>query len=176
MEASHDLSERLRLLRSSFDRSFSEPLAEAIGALEELLLIRIGADPYVLRLSEVGALAADRTITPLPSLNPESLGVAGLRGSIVAVYDLAALLGQPALQAPRWLALAKGSRTAFAFSAFEGQLRVDPRELSAASQRSHPALRGLLERAQGSCPLIDLPSLVVSIEARARPGTSKEVR
>jgi chemotaxis signal transduction protein len=176
MEISHDLNERLRSLRSSFDQSFAEPRAEATGALEELLLIRVGVDPYVLRLSEVGALAADRAITPVPSLNPELLGVAGLRGSIIAVFDLAALLGQPALQKPRWHALAKGSRMAFAFSAFEGQLRVDPRELSAASQRTHSALRGLLERAQGSCPLIDLPSLVVSIEARAQAGTSKETR
>jgi purine-binding chemotaxis protein CheW len=171
-----DLSERLAELRSSFDRSFSEPHAAPLGALEALLAIRVGADPYALRLSEVGALAADRAITPVPSHNPELLGVAGLRGSIVAVYDLAALLGQPPLSAPRWLGLARGSRVAFAFSAFEGQLRVDAGQLSRAELRSHPALTGLLERVQGSCPLIDLPALVVSIEARARSGPAKEIR
>jgi chemotaxis signal transduction protein len=174
MERMRGLDTRLEILQREFDGSFAEPAIVRDSTLEQLLAIRVGPDAYALRLAEIGALEADRVITPVPSHNPELLGVAGLRGAVVAVYDLASLLGQPRAEAPRWLCLAKGSRVAFAFGAFEGQLRVEHTELSAPAQRSHPALSALVSSGDVSRPVVDFPCLVSGLEARRRSGASKE--
>jgi chemotaxis signal transduction protein len=174
MEPIQSLETQLEILQRDFDASFARPVALGATTLEQLLAIRVGSDAYALRLAEVGALEADRAITPLPSHNAELLGVAGLRGVIVAVYDLASLLGQQRAEAPRWLCLAQGSRVAFAFGAFEGQLRVEHTRSSPVEQRSHPALSALVRSGDISRPVVDLPSLVLGLEARGRSGASKE--
>ena len=193
------LQERLLELRQSFDRAFSEPqLEQRADATIELLVIRVGRDPYAVRLAEIAALEADRSITSVPSDHPELLGVAGVRGVLVAVFDLAALLGAPraadlsagaqahqparslaAAQAPqsahglRWLVLAKGGPIAFAFSAFDGQLSVS----RAAFASAEPSQRGRVrEVARGgglSLPVIDTPGLIRALDER--PGARGEL-
>jgi len=166
METAERLQSQLLELRQSFDRGFSDPVSAGAPERENLLAIRLGPDPYALRLSEVAALGADRTITPLPSDRPELLGIAGLRGAIVAVYDLARLLGKASSETPRWLALAQGSLTAFAFSGFEGQLQLP---LDAVARAQDPGQRGLFEvvRDAGvSRPLIHLPALILALDER----------
>jgi chemotaxis signal transduction protein len=168
MASAERLQGQLVELRQSFDRSFSDPVSAGAPERENLLAIRLGSDPYALRLSEVAAIGSDRPLTPLPSDRPELLGIAGLRGVIVAVYDLAALLGKPASDTPRWLALAKGSLTAFAFSNFEGQLQLS---LDAVVRAQDPGQRALFEVARDagvSRPLIHLPALILALDGR--PG------
>jgi hypothetical protein len=65
----------------------------------------------------------------VPSEHRELLGIAGMRGGVVAVFDLGALIGAPQPEELRWLVLAKGAPLAFAFSAFDGQLVVRPEAL-----------------------------------------------
>ena len=169
MANSDALQTRLLELRQSFDRAFSEPLVEDDAeATIELLAIRIGRDPFALRLSEIAALEADRTVTSVPSDHPELLGIAGVRGGVVAVFDLGALLGAPRPEALRWLVLAKGAPLAFAFSAFDGQLVVRPEALA----RAEPGRGGRVrEVAQGgglSLPVIDIPALIAGLDQRPR--------
>jgi purine-binding chemotaxis protein CheW len=167
------LNARLLDLRESFDRPFREPLAEDVEAPLELLAIRIGREPFALRLADVAALEADRTITRVPSQHPELLGIAGVRGSVVAVFDLAALLDLPRTDAWRWLVLAKGAPLAFAFSAFEQQFAVRREALASTEAASAGLLREIV-RSRGALgeetalPLIDLPALVVALERRPR--------
>jgi purine-binding chemotaxis protein CheW len=90
--------------------------------LEGLLAIRVGADPYALRLSEIVGLHADVKIVPVPSPVAQLLGIVGLRGMMAPVYDLAALLGYPPAASPRWMVLAGASQSmGLAFDAFEAQ-------------------------------------------------------
>lgn len=111
-------------LREAFDRSFAVARPPDPPASDNLLAIRIGAEPYALRLSQIAGLFADRKITPLPGSGPALLGIAGFRGAIVPVYDLAALLGHRADETVRWLAMAAGGPVAFAFAVLDGHLRV----------------------------------------------------
>jgi chemotaxis signal transduction protein len=173
MDSPDLLRRRLVQLREGFDQSFAEPPAQVGDPLEELLAIRIGVSPYALRLNEVAALEANRRITPVPSESAELLGVAGIRGAVVAVYDLAALLGQPRDASARWLGLAKGSQSAFAFSEFEGQLRVGREALSKTAEGSTWAVHEVARSGGVLRPVIGLASLVSSLEERARLGQRK---
>ena len=73
-------------------------------------------------MDEIASLAVDRRIRPLPSPIPELLGIVGLRGAILPVYDLARLLGYPAASGARWLAVLAAAPVGLAFAAFDGYL------------------------------------------------------
>jgi chemotaxis signal transduction protein len=174
------LNARLLELRETFDRPFREPLVQQAEAPLELLSIWIGREPFALRLDDIAALEADRTITRVPSQHPELLGIAGVRGTLVAVFDLAALLDLPRPDAWRWLVLAKGAPLAFAFSAFERQLSVRREALARTEETSAGLLRAMV-RVEGALgeekalPLIDIPGLVVALERRPRSREEDDV-
>jgi chemotaxis signal transduction protein len=170
--ASHGaLQTRLLELRQSFDRAFAEPLVEERAeASVELLAIRVGRDPFALRVAEIAALEADRKITSVPSEHPELLGIAGVRGGVVAVFDLGALLGAPQPEALRWLVLAQGAPLAFAFSAFDGQLSLRREAFAAAEASRAGRVREVAQSAGLSLPVIDLPALIAALEQRPRPS------
>jgi chemotaxis signal transduction protein len=156
---------RVSELRDAFDHSFAEPLPPGPPLLVDLLAIRVGAEPYALRLGEVAGLYADRKITPVPGGTPALLGIAGFRGVIVPVYDLQLLLGDPAVETVRWLAMAAEETVAFAFAAQEGQLRVAPETivLQQSDDPSRPHVREFVRLADSVCPVIDLSSVLEAV-------------
>ena len=172
-DSNERLQARLRALRSEFDQSFAvarkAPLAE--GA--DYLLIRVAGEPYALRLAEVAALEADRSITPVPSANPALLGIAGLRGALVAVFDLARLLGHAAVEHPRWLVSIKGSHVAVAFAEFEAQRRLQIEALATATESGRQ--REVLRDAGLVRPIIELAALAASCEPPLAPGSGEEM-
>ena len=90
------VAERLAALREEFDGSFGQPVRPPDAEHAELLTLRAGDRRYALRLTQTSGLHPDRPVTPLPGPLPALLGVAGFGGTIVPVFDLAALLGHPA--------------------------------------------------------------------------------
>lgn len=70
----------------------SEHEAEA-EELRELLAFPLGADRYALPVERIREIVRLRSITPVPRVPPEILGVISLRGEIVQVVDLAQRLG-----------------------------------------------------------------------------------
>ena len=139
-------------LRSLFDASFTVPAISKQERLEGLLAIRVGSDPYVLCLSQITGLYADRRIVAVPSPAPQLLGIVGLRGKLVPVYDLAALLHYPPAPSPRWMVLAGGSQpVAFAFESFEGHVQV---------ARALLADGGNVQVAGALRPIVDIGSIV----------------
>jgi chemotaxis signal transduction protein len=162
------LNARLLALRQGFDRAFSEPVADAVVETLEVLDIRVGREHFALRVSEIAALEADRTITAVPSDHPELLGIAGVRGSVVAVFDLAALLDLPRVDASRWLVLAKGAPLALAFSEFIGQRALTPDAVARAAADQAGRVRELIRQDGAAVPLIHVPALVADLEKRSR--------
>jgi hypothetical protein len=116
------VEDRAAALREAFDRGFAEPRATETRGADHLLTLSIGGDPYALRMDEIASLAVDRRIRPLPGPIPELAGIAGLRGAILPVYDLARLLGYPVGGGLRWLAVLSAAPVAMAFAAFEGYI------------------------------------------------------
>ena len=173
MSSTLPVSERAAQLRRDFDRAFAEPPARRPEAPVDLLAIRLGTQPYALRLAEVAGLFVDKKLTRLPNSRPEFLGLAGFRGSVVPVYDLRLLLGHAGAAAPRWLVTAAAGVVALAFDGFDGHLRL-PQEAIAQPQRSAAVrrhVRGLVqagaERSPAAAgllrPIVDLASVLEAI-------------
>jgi chemotaxis signal transduction protein len=165
-----------RALREEFDRGFAQAPAVPVSGLERLLAIQAGM-PCLLRLSAIRGIYTDRVLLPLPSRLPELLGVTGLRGQLVPVFDLAALLGQPPAAAPRWLVLAGGGAAmGLAFSAFDAHVLAAPDQfLAAADMQPGPArhVEQAVRAADGLRPLIDLAGLADELTRRAaRQGSA----
>ncbi len=155
-------------LRGQFDQSFAAPPRTDLEQLETLIAIRVAGDPYALRIGEINSLASDRKIVPLPSATPELLGAAGVRGAVVPVFSLAALLGYGlGLGSARWLALCGTDEPlALAFSDFEGCVQVVRDQLVNDVARTPELVRTVLS----------IPSLVEEIKERSgRRRASKEI-
>jgi chemotaxis signal transduction protein len=153
------VAERLAALRADFDRSFTEPLRRHDTEYVELLAIRTGGRPYAVRLSQTSGLHPDRPVTALPGPLPALLGVAGFSGQIIPVYDLAALLGHPVAERPRWLVLAAGAPPlALAFHELDGHLRVPADTILAEGHADGGSLRGMVPLPGGTRPIVDVPA------------------
>lgn len=161
--------QRAAALRAEFDQSFGVERSAPVGTLVELLAIRVAGHSYALRLSEVGLIAVDRRITRLPSPQPALTGLCTVRGHVVAVYDLGAILGHARTGSPRWVMQASRSEPiALAFEAFEGQLRIDAAQIA-----THGPGRALVHQvvdAGGPArPIVDVAAVVAEIEQRIGP-------
>jgi purine-binding chemotaxis protein CheW len=156
-----DVQNRLDELRDDFDRSFAQPARQHDAEYAELLAIRAGGRPYALRLSQASGVHSDRPVTPLPGPQAALLGVAGFSGAIVPVYDLAALLGHPVSDRPRWLVLAVGTPPlALAFHDLDGHVRVPMSIIVGETDGSsgRDVLRGMVPLPGGTRPIVDLQS------------------
>ena len=156
-----DVTDRLVALRADFDRSFTEPARQHDAEYAELLAIRAGGRAYALRLSQASGVHSDRPVTPLPGPQAALLGVAGFGGAIVPVYDLAALLGHPVPERPRWLVLASGAPPlALAFHELDGHVRIPASTIvgEADGNAGRDVLRGMVPLPGGTRPIVDLPS------------------
>lgn len=113
-------------LRDNFDRTFGRPHAAADGGRTDLLGLSLRGDPHAIRLSDISYVTSNRVITPIPTRSIALLGIAGLRGAIVPVFDLGALVGYPRLPDPRWFAVVEreGSAVGLAFDTLLGLVRA----------------------------------------------------
>jgi hypothetical protein len=144
-------------LRRRFDESFAAPAASSPERLEDLLAIRVGADPYVLRLSQVAGLSAGLKFAPVPSPVASLLGIVGVRGMMAPIYDLGALLGYPHAADPRWTVFVRAPLTVgFAFETFESHLQVLASSVTGERVRAAGALR----------PIIDMSSVVAMLKGQ----------
>jgi chemotaxis signal transduction protein len=120
------------LLRAEFDASFAEAPPEQAEGVQDLLAIRIGGDPYALRMADISRLAAGCGPVPWPTHAAAFSGLVGLRGEILPLWDLASLLGYaPTGRHTRWLAASnEAPHWAAAFEHFEATVKAPRRELS----------------------------------------------
>jgi chemotaxis signal transduction protein len=152
---------RVERLRADFDHSFSVPLRTLDDDSVELLAVGAGGRPYAMRLSQTSGLYPDRPVTPLPTSVPALRGLAGFANVVVPVYDLAALLGHPIADEPRWLVLAAGTPPlALAFHQLDHHVRVPAADVVAGSGAAEPrgCLRGMVRLPGGDRPLVDVPA------------------
>jgi len=175
MDRAGALRARLDELRQGFDRAFAEELTGASDAGVNLLAIRVGRDAHAVRLSDVAALEVRCAVTPVPSEHPELLGIAGLRGAVVAVFDLAALIGASGGEAS-WVLLAKGAPVAFAFAGFEGVLNVRESDLARTQTARGARVRDVVWREGQPLPVIDVAGLVGDLEHRPRVAPREGAR
>ncbi|EJL90872.1 chemotaxis signal transduction protein [Herbaspirillum sp. CF444] len=162
---------QLLALREEFDRDFTQAPSPENGSIEKLLSIRVGAGSYAMRVADIGGLYVDRRIVPLPSPVGALLGMAGFRGQIAAVYDLAVLLGYVRQTPPRWLVLLREREpVALAFDAFDAHLAVRSEHIFLADQvaavapaAARPHLNDAVRTEHALLSIINLTSLLKNI-------------
>ena len=155
---------RLDELRDGFDSSFTRPPPPRQEPGDALLRLRVGGAPLAVRLGHLSGLHLMPRLVRLPGAPASVLGLAGLRGQLIAVHDLSALLGLQSGEPARWLLLAGGARrVGLAAAGFEGQLRATSEQLRSGGGASaaHPLLSSsvLLPDAP-PLPVLDVDSLV----------------
>jgi chemotaxis signal transduction protein len=110
-------------LRIAFDGTFAALPSAAIDT-EDFLVVGSGETSRAIRLSEIAGLHRATRIVPVPSPAPQLIGLAGLRGRVVPVYDLLSLLGLERTAPVRWLALTAGIPIAIGFETLERHVRL----------------------------------------------------
>ena len=173
-EAPSHVTRRAAELRLAFDRGFAEPAHLDTTIKESLLAVRVGAESYALRLSEITGLFADKKITRLPGGDAALLGIAGFRGAILPVYSLQILLGHSSTQTPRWLVIASSKPVGLAFDAFAAQLSVPRDAILPAQSRAETRsfVRDFVRTQNFVGPIMHLPSVLDSIRT-ARPEAAR---
>ena len=113
----------------------------------------------------------------MPSPAREFLGVAALRGGIVPVYSLRALLGDATGdERPRWLVVAGRERVAaFAFDGLEGYLRVPQADISQAQgEAPHGHVHASAVIDGKPRPIVRIRSLIDHLEKRIDPNSHRK--
>ena len=164
------VGDRLAELRADFDRSFAEP-ARRPRRRARTSCWRSGPAAARTRCAcrRPPGCYPDRPVTPLPGPLPRAARAwPGSAAPIVPVYDLAALLGHPVPERPRWLVLAAGAPPlALAFHELDGHVRV-PAASIIDRDRRRPApgcLRGMVPLPGGTRPIVDLPAARAAVHA-----------
>jgi purine-binding chemotaxis protein CheW len=159
-------------LRTAFDRSFAEPVVGAGPPMEHLLTIRVAGQPYAVRLSEVAGVFTGWSIVPVPGPRAELLGIAGHRGELIPVYDLASVLGVPVTGAEtdrpagsNCVVLAASSEpVAFAFDRTDGHVRIPADALRTSEGGDGDAAWAVVRAAGASWTVVGLARLIAAIE------------
>ena len=155
-------------LRQAFDQVFSLPPPAEVASVESLIAIRVAGKAFAMQLRQIAGLARVRRIVPLPSRIPELLGIAGIRGAIVPVWNLADLLGLEARpENIHWLVLAKTEAVvAFGFEEFEAQVEIAGEAMYREPDAGEGG--GLLARLEGGVrPVVDVLRYTQEIQSRA---------
>jgi len=123
-EKTGTLTARAAELRRAFDQTFATAPDLAPVETADFLAIRIGDDRWAIEISEISGLYPCQSLTPLPGRSSFLLGLTGLRGAVLPVYDLHALLSYRAEAQPRWLVVAAKARLCLGFAVLDGYQRV----------------------------------------------------
>lgn len=170
MSEGTQFSKTARDLRNEFDHLYSLPRSlPKAGEMENLLVVRLAGVLYAIRLAEISGLESKRKIVSIPSPVPEVLGIAGIRGKLVSVYSLAALLGYaPETAQHRWMVLCGNEDQAgLAFGEFEGYLQIPAAQVHASSQKEAGHLvEHMALTKDTACAILNIPSLVDTIRRR----------
>jgi chemotaxis signal transduction protein len=154
---------RAEELKREFDRSFAVSVEVAPQESVDFVGLRIAGVMYAMRTSDISGLHADTVTTPLPSPVPQLIGLAGFRGGLMPVYDLAALLGF-APGPGRWMAVDGSRSVALRFSEFVDHFRVEASAIVAQPSSGTRHVHQIVRRGQSASPIIDIPSLIESMK------------
>lgn len=161
-----DVALKFEDLKRAFDLTFQAPLVERGQELAHLLIVRIGAARFALKVADLAGLVRARTVVPIPASGSGLLGLAGLKGRMVAAYSLAVMIGCPELstEQARWMVLCRGEREiALAFTGVTGTMMVPAAELSPVSPGAPPHATDAVGAGSSQLWLLSVSSIAEAI-------------
>lgn len=168
-------------LRQEFDATFAAAPRTGVETPQSFLAIRLGGDPYAIRIADISGLHVERRIMALPTPVAQLLGLAGFRGQVAAVYDLASLCGYARAVSQRWMVLLRAQEPiALAFETFDMHFLALPHQLvhtqeagTAANRVASAHLQGAVRQGDVVRPIIQLQSVLADIRQRSSAPTPK---
>jgi purine-binding chemotaxis protein CheW len=159
-------------LRRAFDERFAAEPPPPPDAAERLLVVALGDARAALRLGDLTGLQAAPTLVRVPDGAPGLLGLAGIRGSVVPVFDLASLAGASAPPHPRggWIVLAgTAPRVGLHVAAALGWIDVARASIVALGEgdAGHRHLRELAIVPGSRIAIVDVPAVLRELAARS---------
>lgn len=158
----------LQALRHAFDDSFATAASDGRQAMTTLLLVDIGAERFALPLAALSGFEPLRRCVPVAGAAAGVVGLAGVRGRTLPVFDLAQALGLTAAEPLQWLALhgSGASTLGFGFARFAGQVQVASSSISPAAEAlSRPCASQLLSLDQRPVAVLDLAAMAAARRA-----------
>ncbi len=122
------IEQRTAAVRVAFDDTFAEKPVEVRPERIAWIALRIEGVPYAIASRDTRGLVKLDRVVPIPSRASALRGVIGMRGAIVPVFDLGAVLGRRASGGMelRWAVLeGRESPIAFGFGTLEGVFQTD---------------------------------------------------
>lgn len=139
------LEARTAVLRRIFDEAFQAPPKADPEATVDVLTLAVGDDLFAVPVDEVSHVQAHPVLVGMPDLPRACLGVSGHRGKLVAVFDLAQLLGRPALGKAGVLLIAREDPSVgFAVAGIDRYLRVPRSSIAEPAEQTGPGIGTLL--------------------------------
>jgi two-component system chemotaxis response regulator CheV len=127
--------------------------------------VRVGSELYALPVAHVLEVGEIGTLTVAPGASRATLGVRNLRGDLLPVFDLAAVLGLPRSEAPQRMLVAERAGTRAGFAVDEV---TDVDELPEADQETDSELLSSAALIDGALVgVIDVDRLFDSLEKAA---------
>lgn len=161
------MSTRVDELRRAFDEAFTREVAAPEPSVA-LLAIEVGGEAMTVAVADVASVQRLANVRALPGAPRELLGLAGLRGRVLPVYDLGALLGRASEASTlRWIVCVGAPMVGLAFAQLEGQRRIPQREISPPPPGARFA-RGVVRVDGALRTLVDLPSVAEDLRTRSR--------
>jgi len=127
--------------------------------------VRVGSELYALPVSHVLEVGEMRALTAAPGASRATLGVCNLRGDLLPVFDLGAVLGLPRSESPQRMLVAERGGTRAGFAVDEV---TDVDELPEADQEADSDLLSCAALIDGSLVgVIDIDRLFETLEKAA---------
>jgi purine-binding chemotaxis protein CheW len=158
-------------------RALARPLAgDRIEATADLVTLELGGRGYAIEANVVREVCAVRELTPLPTAPPFVLGITNIRGKIIAVLDLAGVLGHGAVARPsgRAIIVEIGGIEIGVDARHCGVARVPHRRLAPASREAQR--RYLKAVGNDDLGVLDLERIVADTRQTAASLASGAVR
>jgi len=159
----------LRLQRE-FDQRFAVAATSGDSEFEGVLVIRVGALFYAVRARETNGIATTVGANGVPSPMPELEGLIGLRGALVPLFRLAALVGSGEAPEPsRWvIVIGRDEPVGLGFQDPDGYYKVPIAALvpTGDARVSGAFVREIANVGMRRLPVLDIPLLVTELGRR----------
>lgn len=130
---------------------------------ERLLVFRVGAERFAVRLSAVDEVVDAPVVRPLPDAGERVMGIATIRGALVTIYDPRPLLNvSGAVDDAALLFLRSGTRVGLAVGGVHDTVIVEQAEVrpAPAGEVSDKLLVGVARRDRDLIAILDADVLV----------------
>lgn len=179
IERDTDLSARARDWRRSFDDGFAVRRKPSAAPGEDLLFALVNGRRYAMRVAELRGVHPARRIMPIPSVDRALLGIVGIRGQLIAAYDVGALLGFTDGHGDHgWLVTCGSSDVviALAFERFVGSARVAASDLYVpdGSEGLPTHVARVARTPAGTACVIDIGSIIESVTGMRDRGAGSQ--